>query len=167
MPEASGKIATRTAVAALVGLLLALGPASSARADTHLMVLNRSMAGVKIGDSIARLHQVLGEPRAVKHEANEITGSMRIDVYGKLSFSSYGGSILAMKTTRRSIRTRSGIGVGTSKRRLERRFPGMSCYGRTCEIVAGGGVGTAGKRVTLFRVRDGVVRFVVIGRVID
>ena len=154
-------------VAAVIGLLLALVPASSAPADTHLMVLNRSMAGVRIGDSIARLHRVLGQPKAVENEDNEITGSMRIDVYGKLSFSSYGGSILAMKTTRRSIRTRSGIGVGTTKRRLERKFPGLSCYGRTCEIVAGGGPGTIGKRVTLFRVRNGVVKYVVIGRVID
>lgn len=168
MPEVRSRVATGVpATVLLAALLFALVPAGSAAADTHLMVLNRSMAGVRVGDSLARLHQVLGEPRAIEHEANEITGSMRIDVYGKLSFSSYGSSILAMKTTRRSIRTRSGIGVGTTKRRLERRFPGLSCYGRTCTIVAGGGVATIGKTVTSFRVRHGVVRFVVIGRVID
>jgi hypothetical protein len=151
----------------VVGLLLASASASSALGNAHLLVLNRSMAGVKIGDSVTRLHRILGPPKAVRNEPNEITGSMRVDVYGKLSFSSFDGSILAMKTTRRSIRTRSGIGVGTTKRRLEREFPGMSCFGRTCTIVAGGGVATIGKRVTSFRLRNGVVRFVVVGRVID
>jgi hypothetical protein len=127
------------------------------------------MAGVALGDSVSRLHQVLGPPKAVKHEANEITGTMRIDIYGKLAFYSYGenDSILSMKTTRRSIRTNSGIGVGTTKRRLEREFPGFSCYRRICSIVAGGGVPTIGKRVTTFRMRRGLVRSVSIGRVID
>lgn len=137
------------------------------RPALRLLGLNRSMAGVRLGDSINRLHRVLGEPRGVDVVDNEITGSMRIDIYGKLSFASYGGSILGMKTTRRSIRTTSGIGVGTTKRRLERELPGLSCYWHACTIVAGGGVATIGKRVTTFRVRHEKVRSILIGRVID
>ncbi len=151
----------------LAFLLLALIAVGSAPAATQPLVLNRSMAGVELGSSLTRLHEVLGPPRAVRYVSNEITGSLRIDVYGKLSFSSYDGPILGMQTTRRSLRTTSGIGVGTTKRRLEREFPSLSCYGRTCAIVAGGGVATIGKRVTTFRVRDGVVRSVSIGRVLD
>ncbi|MDQ3725318.1 MAG: hypothetical protein M3335_05445 [Actinomycetota bacterium] len=151
----------------LIALLFALVAASSTPAATHRMVLNHSMAGVALGDSVTRLHQILGPPKAVRNERNEITGSVRIDIYGKLAFTSYGGTILGMKTTRRSIRTASGIGVGTRKRRLERKFPNLSCYRHVCSIVAGGGVATIGKRVTVFRVRNGVTRSVLIGRVID
>jgi hypothetical protein len=129
--------------------------------------LNRAMAGVRLGDSVDRLHLVLGEPRDVDYVENEITGSMRTDIYGKLSFSSVGGSILGMRTDRRTIRTPDGIGVGTTKRRLERELPGLSCYRHRCGIVAGGGPQTIGKRVTAFQMRDGKVRAISIGRVID
>jgi len=161
------RLSARSLTVVLIALLLAIAAPSPASTVTHRLVLNHSMAGVEVGNSINRLHRILGPPKAVKQEANEITGSMRVDIYGKLSFSSYGGSILSMKTTRRSIRTKSGIGVGTTMRRLERKLPNLTCYGRTCTIVAGGGVATIGKRVTVFRMRRGTVRFVVIGRVID
>lgn len=125
------------------------------------------MAGVRLGDSVDRLHRVLGEPKAVDYVDNEITGSMRIDIYGKLSFASYSDSILGMRTTRRSIRTPTGIGIGTTKRRLERNFSGLSCYWHRCSIVAGGGIATIGKRVTTFQMRNAKVRAISIGRVID
>jgi hypothetical protein len=149
--------------------LLIVGSASAAKPS---MVLGRSMAGVQLGDSLARLHQVLGEPRAVHHVPNEITGTERIDIYGRLAFGSFpsadaAGAVLYMKTTRRSIRTASGFGVGTRKRRLERELPSMSCYGHTCTVVVGGGLQTIGKRVTSFRMHNGRVKMVSIGRVID
>jgi hypothetical protein len=134
---------------------------------SHRLQLNRAMAGVRLGDSIDRLHRLLGEPKNIDHVENEITGSLRIDVYGMLSFTSYSGSILGMRTTRRSIRTPTGIGVGTRKRRLERKLPGLVCYWHRCAIVAGGGLQTIGKRVTTFQIRAGRVRVVSIGRVID
>jgi hypothetical protein len=161
-----------TLAVALVVLLATLLLAGYASAAAHSLVLGRSMAGVRLGDSLARLHQVLGQPKAVRHVHNEITGSERIDIYGRLAFGSFPSAdaeeaVLYMQTTRRSIRTASGIGVGTRKHRLERELPGMSCYGHICTIVAGGGLQTIGKRVTTFRIRNGRVRVVSIGRVID
>lgn len=152
------------AASALVAALLFAG---SAAADPHRLGLGWSMAGVRLGDSVDRLHRVLGEPRAVDYVENEITGSMRLDFYGKLSFASYGESILGMRTIRRSIRTPDGVGVGTTKRRLEREFRGLSCYWHRCSVVAGGGIATIGRRVTTFQLRAGKVRGVSIGRVID
>jgi hypothetical protein len=134
--------------------------------DSLRLQLNRGMAGVRLGDGVDRLHRVLGEPRDVDYVANEITGSMRIDIYGRLSFASGGGSILGMRTNRRSIRTPTGIGVGTTKRRLGRELPGLSCYWHRCSIIAGGGQQTIGKRVTTFQMRRGKVRAISIGRVI-
>lgn len=136
------------------------------------MALGRSMAGVRLGDSLARLHQVLGEPKAVHHVANQITGTERIDIYGRLAFGSFPspgaeGVVMYMQTTRRSIRTGSGIGVGTRKRRLERELPSMSCYGHICSVVDGGGPQTIGKRVTSFWMHNRRVKVVSIGRVID
>jgi hypothetical protein len=158
-----------SALGATLAVLLVAGSACAAKPT---MVLGRSMAGVRLGDNLARLHEVLGEPRAVHHVANEITGTERIDVYGRLAFGSFPSAeaeadVFYMQTTRRSIRTASGIGVGTRKRRLEREFPSMSCYGRTCAVVVGGGLQTIGKRVTDFRMRGGRVKVVSIGRVID
>jgi hypothetical protein len=157
---------------AVGAVLVALLIAGSASAANDQLVLGRSMAGVRLGDSLTRLHQVLGEPRAVRHVHNEIVGSERIDIYGGLLFGSFPspeaeGSVFYMETTRRSIRTASGIGVGTRKRRLEHRYPGMTCYGHICSVVVGGGLATIGKRVTSFRMRNGSVRIVSIGRVID
>lgn len=154
--------------AALASCALAvLALAAFAQADPHRLGLNRSMAGVRLGDSVAKLHRVLGQPRGVDHVANEITGSMRIDIYGKLAFGSVGGRIYGMRTSRRSIRTPNGIGVGTTKRRLEREFSGLSCYWHRCTIVAGGGSATIGRRVTGFQLRNGKVRAITIARVID
>ncbi|MGN6558109.1 MAG: hypothetical protein ACTHLH_08885 [Solirubrobacterales bacterium] len=146
-----------------------MGSASAAKPS---MVLGRSMAGVRLGDSLAQLHQVLGEPKAVHHVADEIAGTERIDIYGRLAFGSFPsadteGTLMYMQTARRSIRTVSGIGVGTRKHRLEREFPSMSCYGRTCRLVVGGGPGTIGQRVTDFQMHNGRVKMVSIGRVID
>lgn len=127
----------RLASLLLGATLVALLTAGAASAAGSSLVLGRSMAGVRLGDSLARLHRVLGEPKAVRHVRNEIAG------------------------------TDSGIGVGTRKRRLEREFPSMTCHGRTCAIVAGGGLQTIGKRVTDFRMHNGRVKIVSIGRVID
>lgn len=157
------------ALSATLSALLIVGSASAAKPS---MVLGRSMAGVRLGDSLARLHQILGEPKAIRHVANEIAGTERIDIYGRLAFGSFPAAddeevVMYMQTTRRSIRTASGIGVGTRKHRLEREHPSMSCYGHICRIVAGGGQGTIGQRVTDFRMKHGRVKMVSIGRVID
>lgn len=162
----------RLASLLLGATLVALLTAGAASAAEPSLVLGRSMAGVRLGDSLARLHRVLGEPKAVRHVRNEITGTERLDIYGRLVFGSFPSpepeaTVLYMQTTRRSIRTASGIGVGTRKRQLEREFPSMTCYGRTCAVVAGGGLQTIGKRVTDFRMHNGRVKIVSIGRVID
>jgi hypothetical protein len=156
-------------MAAALGWLLIFGPASAAAPS---MVLSRSMAGVQLGDSLTRLHAVLGDPKSVKHLPNEITGTERVDIYGRLAFYSFPAGdgeeiVLFMETTRRSIRTADGIGVGTRKRPLEHKLPSLSCYRNLCSVVAGGGAQTIGKRVTSFRIRNGRVRVISIGRVID
>jgi hypothetical protein len=155
-------------IAVALAVLATVAPPAQVGAEgSDRLGLNRSMAGVRLGDSVNRLHRLLGEPRGVDHVAHEITGSLRIDVYGNLSFASYGGSIFGMRTARRSIRTPTGIGVGTTKRRLERDLSGLTCYWHRCTIVAGGGPLTIGKRVTTFQMRNGKVRAISIGRVID
>ena len=77
--------------------------------------------------------------------SNEIAGTERIDIYGRLAFGSFPspeaeGQVLYMETTRRSIRTASGLGVGTRKPRLERELPSLRCYRHLCSVVASGGL---------------------------
>jgi hypothetical protein len=156
----------------LGAILTAFLLTGSASAATPTMVLGRSMAGVRLGDSLDRLHQILGEPKAVHHVHDEIAGTERVDIYGRLAFGSSlavdgGGDISFMQTTRRSVRTASGIGIGTRKHRLEHEFPSLFCYRPICRVTVGGGPGTIGQRVTDFRMHNGRVRMVSIGRVID
>ncbi len=152
---------------ALLAFALLAIPAPSQGAGVKRLVINHSMAGIRPGDDVERLHRHLGKPKGIRYLQNEITGSMRADYYGKLAFYSHGGTILSMKTTRRSMRSRSGIHVGMTTRKLRRKLPGLSCYMPMCRIVAGGGSATIGRRVTSFRIRDGRVRFITIGNVID
>jgi hypothetical protein len=165
-------MAGRVISVALGAVVMAFLFMGSAPAATPTMALGRSMAGVRLGDSLDRLHEILGEPKAVHHVRSEIAGTEPVDIYGRLAFGPFPpfegeAEISFMQTTRRSIRTASAIGVGTRKRRLEREFPSLSCYRPICRIALGGSRGTIGQRVTDFRMHNGRVKMVSIGRVID
>ncbi|MCO5315879.1 MAG: hypothetical protein M9938_06940 [Solirubrobacterales bacterium] len=140
---------------------------STASANRNLLVVNHSMAGVKPGMKVKRLHRILGNPRSVRYVRDEITGYMRRDRYRKLDVFSHSGWINTITTTRRSIHTRKGIRVGSTKRKLKRRYPGARCSYGSCAIVAGGGSATIGKTVTSFRIRHAKVRQIMLGFVID
>lgn len=158
------RLAAFTAALAWVSIMF-LAPQAEARIS-HRIVVNHSIAGVALGNSLHRVHQKLGRPKAHKTVSGEL-GTFRIDYYGKLQVSTSGNEVSSVLTRRHSIRTRAGLGVGTTKRRLKRHFPNVDCGYGICRVSNYSGSNQIGKPVTDFRMRHDRVKAVIVGRVID
>ena len=118
--------------AVLVAVLVSLALAASAEAR---FVVNKSMAGVKLGQTGKQVRARLGKPDEVTRH-----GRTRNLVYRsrKMFVTLVGGKVHILSTDGRGQRGRSGIGVGTRERRLERVLPRVDCQSaegvRTCSL---------------------------------
>ena len=153
---------------AVVAVLLA-APAAEAR-----IVPGKGMAGVRIGMTEAQVQSVLGAPASRRIVSDDFGPSLR------LRYTSRGGLRMILRRnadneyelfqllTRGTVeRTKQGIGVGSTERRLRRRLKGEACETisgfRSCTI----GSFEVGEIVTDFRIRRRRVTSVVVGRVVD
>ncbi len=146
-------------------MLLALGvPAGLSAA----IVPNQGMAGVKLGMTRDAVKAALGEPLRIIHGTNDF-GSYTEFRYPFLVRVTFQGdaTVSAVSTTGNHERTGSGLGVGSSERSLRSGLGGLRCETigdfRHCYF----GRFTPGRRVTDFRIVDGLVSRVVVGFVID
>ncbi|HEX6390583.1 MAG TPA: hypothetical protein VFZ89_14085 [Solirubrobacteraceae bacterium] len=151
------RVVLATAVA-----LVALAPAAQAK-----IVVQESIAGVKVGMSAKQVREVLGAPRSVSYPKDEIQGSFKHYDYGLTDvFITRGtsGVVFNITTRSRAQRTASGIGVGSTRKALQRAFPKAKCQNRYCSI----GEARPGKTVTSFFLSATFrVRQVALGIVID
>ena len=127
----------------------------------------RGIAGVAAGMTATQVRGVLGAPASVRRGSNDF-GRYREFRYRDLHVFFQGVQrVTSVSTTRRGERTRSGIGVGSSERRLRRKMRGVRCATelrvRRCTL----GRLLPGRRVTDFLIRRGRVVRVSIGLVID
>lgn len=151
--------------AVLSGLVLA--PTADAA-----LVVQKSIAGVKLGMTREQVEAVLGDPSEVNRPTNEIFGRYTELRYGLTYvslFAGSGGEVFNLHTSSKLQRTSHDIGVGSSEKALRRHVKGVSCetaYGRRTCIV---GRLEPGRVVTTFRItrRTRRVSSVSIGRVID
>lgn len=150
-------------VAAMIGGALAFlsGPASGA------IVPQRSIAGVSLGASEAKVRMVIGAPLQVRRGRNDFGPFVELG-YRRLRFTLQGGrQVTAVTTTRPAERTASGVGVGTTERAVLRGIRAVSCatsFGsRRCTI----GDELPGETVTVFFIAKGKVSRVTLGIVID
>ena len=139
----------------------------AASAATATIVPQRGIAGVRLGMSKAQVRAVLGAPRRGLRGRNEF-GSFLEMRYRRLAVVLQGGStVTSIRTSRRSERTRSGVGVGSTETQLRAGVQGLRCrteFGvRHCFL----GRFLPGRRVTDFRIRQGRVANVTLGFVID
>lgn len=151
-----------------------VGPAAHAR-----IVINRSIAGVRVDDSLHRVHKVLGKPQHVRYTPDEITGGNdRTDLYRGLSVTTIAGRVFGISTTRRREHATGGIHVGITlralKRRLQRQGRHVHCFHvagrRSCAVARyldRPNMDPAGQLVTDFEIQHGHVRRIGLGRVVD
>ena len=149
---------------------LALAAAVAALAATTTgaaIVPQQGIAGVKIGMTRAKVRSVLGKPISVKRGSNDF-GKYTIFKYAGLQTEFQGNTTLTgVSTTRRSERTATGIGVGSTQAQVKAKVKGVKCATdggfRHCYL----GKFRAGRHVTDFAIKRGKVSRVNVGVVID
>lgn len=152
----------RTALALSAAAVLA-APAS---ADALIQV-TQGIAGARIGNTQGQVRAALGNPFRVVNGTNEF-GPWREFRYrfGVRVFFQGRDRVTSVSTNGLGDRTRGGIGVG-SREGVVRSIRGIRCETlgalRVCQI----GRSLPGRRVTAFRLRNGRVRSVSVGIVID
>jgi hypothetical protein len=148
------------AVAAALGLGLPAGAGA-------VIVPQHGIAGVRLGQTEAKVRQVLGPPVRVVDRRNDF-GRQRQLRYRGLTVMLQGlRRVTSVFTRAPSERTPGGIGVGSAEAEVRATVRGVTCrtlFGfRSCVL----GREEPGRRVTSFDIRDGRVARVLIGIVID
>jgi len=151
-------------VLVLAFVVAALGLAESAGAT---IVPQKGIAGVRLGMSQAKVRSVLGKPASTKHGSNDF-GVYTTFRYSRLAITFQGNTAAtSMSTTRRSEKTATGVGVGSTEARVRSGVKGVTCkteFGsRHCYL----GAFLIGRRVTDFLIKNGRVTRVNVGRVLD
>ena len=130
----------------------------------------QGMLGVKVGMTGAQIRARLGPPDRVRHPTGEITGRFTEYRYGEVVVSLFDGATgqaFNFVTRGKSARTVKGVGVGSPESYVKSAVPGVTCkteFGfRNCTL----GQALAGRIVTAFRIVNGRVASVSVGRVID
>ena len=152
----------RALVLAVVAAALAAAPAASGK-----IVPNRSIAGVPLLASQAKVRAVLGAPASKKVTAGEL-GTFVDWRYARVTVTfRRGGPVVGLQTRSPRERTATGVGVGSTEAALKRGVANVRCrtqFGfRSCTL----GEELPGRRVTVFRMRQGRVASVLVGIVID
>ena len=148
------------AVAAAVGLALPAGAGA-------VIVPQHGIAGVRIGQTEAKVRQVLGPPVRVVDRRNEF-GRQRQLRYRGLTVTLQGlRRVTSVFTRAPAERTPRGIGVGSTEADVRATVRGVRCrtlFGfRSCIL----GREEPGRRVASSDIRNGRVVRVLIGIVID
>lgn len=115
----------------------------------------------------AQVRARLGRPARTVGGHNEFGGFVEL-VYPGLHVTFQGRQkVTGVSTTRRSERTASGVGVGSTEAQVRARVAGVRCRSETGLRHCFLGRFLAGRRVTDFRIRGGRVSSVTIGFVLD
>src|SRR4051794_1365029 len=134
------------------------------------IVVQKSIAGVKLGMTAQEVRGVLGTPDAVSYPKNEIQGSVKVYRYGKTKITfprGANGKAQSVSTTSRKQKTAGGVGVGSTEAAVKADVSGVKCesFGglRSCHV----GALKPGRKVTDFILSAGKVTRVTLGIVID
>jgi hypothetical protein len=142
---------------------LVLAPAADA-----LIQVDRGIAGARLGNTRAQVRAALGPPARIRSGRNDFGRFTVFRYHGGITVSFQGRRrVSAVTTTGPGDRTVGGVGVGSTEAAVKARVPGVRC-----ETIAGTrschtGRFVAGRRVTDFLLRNGRVRRVTVGFVLD
>ena len=133
-----------------------------------LIIPQRGILGVSIGDNLSAAVATLGEPDSRTFEDIEILGRSEVLNYKGTRFIapvSY-GNIEEIETTNSDPQTSRGVGVNSTRAQLESLYPEVSCRTLDSTTWCNLGGNDLGTRFTLFQVGfDGIVFRVKMGTV--
>jgi hypothetical protein len=151
-------------LALLAAAVLAVSLVAPVTASALIQV-DRGIAGARLGNTKAQVRAALGQPRRVV-TGNNIFGPFTVFRYAggvRVTFQS-GNRVTAAATTGLGDRTARGVGVGSTRRAVRRRVPGVRCEAvGICQT----GTSEPGDRITAFFISRGRVFRVSVGIVID
>lgn len=134
----------------------------------HLIRPGVGAGGVRLGMSEGQVLKVLGQPDKRVPRSTELGAFIELAWPG-ITVSRWdgaGGRVVDIAITDRGIRTRSGIGVGSTRSAVQQAFPGADCEESPLLCIIGEPV--PGNTVTTIRFgRTKRVTEVSVGRVID
>jgi len=131
------------------------------------IVPQRGIAGIRLWMSQAKVRSLLGKPASTKSGMNDFGAYTTLRYPGLVVTFQSNAAVTSMSTTRRSEKTASGVGVGSTEAQVRARVKGVTCkteFGsRHCYV----GAFLIGHRVTDFFIKRGRVNRVNIGRIFD
>lgn len=165
-----GRPLKRRSTACLMLLGLGMLLAGVAHATTAPGITpGKSMAGIKIGQSESAIRSALGKPST--RACSEREGSNAADRYRsclltyktrKLSFIVLENAVVQITTTSSRLRTRNGVGAGSTRAALDRAYPQCKDPGKSYCIL--GSTKKTGDRYTYFPIANRKVTRAVVGR---
>jgi hypothetical protein len=173
----NGSLPTCAVAVAAAGLAGCSGDDSTAirpaAAESQGIVVQRSIAGLRLGMSAKAARAVLGEPDAVRRQSESETGRRILHwVYRQRKVAAdfrrgrAGLRLVSVSTRSPRYRTASGLGAGSSESEVKHRLGGADCGPadpgtRWCTVDGSG----PGDTQTIFRLRRGRVFEVTVTRV--
>ena len=163
-------------VRGLGALLACLGAAAAAAASAGAVITpQRGIAGVQLGMSKTQVRKVLGKPGFIKRGRTAAvhirtrSGRFALGYYTEYRWAGlrvvFTGdrNVTSISTSRRTERTSSGVGVGTSKDELKAKVSGLHCRAGLGTSYCYSGSLKRGSRLTLFYLAAGHVARVEVG----
>jgi hypothetical protein len=151
----------------LLGVALAPLAAALAAPAGSTIVLQRSIAGVKLGMSRDQVKDKLGEPRGIKTGKNPAGFYVRYRYRNLVVYFQGQREATSIYTSRRTERTPSGIGVGSTRKQLKARIRGVHCRHALEANLCWVGALRPGRRVSTFYFKGNRIWQVAVGIVAD
>lgn len=150
-------------LAGVVASLLISAPVASANIE-----VGKSIAGISLGMTEQQVVATFGPPKKTTSSKDEITGQqVRQLEYNSALVDISNDAVILVATRSKKEKTSSGIGPGSTEKKLKKKIKGIKCSGKKLRVCAKGS-GKPGTVVTAFSIsKSKKVTAVFIGLVLD